>query len=79
MANWKKVIVSGSNAELRDISASTVNYDGGLENVLSITASGFWHGYLPENENLVYVVVYDPTDGQMHLQHQDDSLALGTN
>lgn len=79
MANWKKVIVSGSNAELRDVSASTVNYDGGLEAQLSITASGFWHGYLPENEDLVYIVVYDPTDGKMYLQHQDNSLALGTN
>jgi len=79
MANWKKVIVSGSNAELRDVSASTVNYEGGLENMLSITASGFWHGYLPENDTLEYIVVYDDTDGRMYIQHQGDSLALGTN
>jgi hypothetical protein len=71
MANWKKVIVSGSNAELRDVSASTVNNMNGPTS-LSITASGHWHGDLPINDSLVYVVVYDPSDGQMYIKHQDD-------
>ena len=54
MANWKKVIVSGSNAELNHITASG-----------NISASGFLFGNLPEDTNELNVVVYNPTTGQL--------------
>ena len=60
MANWKKVIVSGSNADLHHITAS-----GGTPQSASISASGYWYGDLPEADNQIYVVVYDTTTGEL--------------
>ena len=54
MANWKKVIVSGSNAELHNITASG-----------EISASGFLFGNLPEDETIDQVIIYDTATGQL--------------
>tara|TARA_R110000782_G_scaffold55569_2_gene116964 strand:+ start:1210 stop:1410 length:201 start_codon:yes stop_codon:yes gene_type:complete len=54
MPNWKKVIVSGSNAHLNHITASS-----------DVSASGNLYGYLPEADNQTYVVVYDTTTGEL--------------
>jgi len=57
MANWKKVIVSGSNAELNHITASG-----------NISASGFLFGNLPEDATIDQVVVYNQTTGQLEFK-----------
>lgn len=54
MANWKKVIVSGSNAELNHITASG-----------DITASGHLFGSMSINETLQYIVVWNSTNGRL--------------
>jgi len=53
MAEWKKVIVSGSNAHLNNITASA-----------DVSCSGNWFGNLPEADNQEVVVVYDEATGQ---------------
>jgi len=53
MANWKKVIVSGSNADLNHITASG-----------NISASGFLFGNLPTGEE-DKVIIYDSATGQL--------------
>lgn len=53
MANWKKVIVSGSNAHLNHITASG-----------NISASGFLYGNLPTSDSQ-YVVIYNTTTGRL--------------
>lgn len=53
MGEWKKVIVSGSDAELQNITVST-----------DISASGKWFANLVEAPNQDYVVTYDPTTGE---------------
>jgi hypothetical protein len=53
MAEWKKVIVSGSNAHLNNITASA-----------DVSCSGNWFGNLPEADNQTIVVVYDQATGQ---------------
>ena len=62
MANWKKVIVSGSNAELNNISA----LDGAhsTNQSASISCSGNWFGNLPEANNQTILVIYDTITGQ---------------
>lgn len=62
MPSWKKVIISGSNAELHHISAS----DGfsGASQSASISCSGNWFGNLPEADNQTIVVTYDTSTGQ---------------
>tara|TARA_R110000823_G_scaffold19810_2_gene61006 strand:+ start:1442 stop:1669 length:228 start_codon:yes stop_codon:yes gene_type:complete len=62
MANWKKVIVSGSNAELNHISASDGAFSSNRS--ASISASGGWFGDLPETEDQTYIVTYDTESGQ---------------
>ena len=57
MAQWKKVIVSGSNAHLNHITASG-----------NISASGFLFGNLPEDESIDEVVVYNPTTGRLEFK-----------
>ena len=54
MANWKKVIVSGSNAHLNHITASG-----------NISASGKLFGNLPENTDIQEVVVYNTATGRL--------------
>ena len=54
MANWKKVIVSGSNADLNHVTASG-----------NISASGFLFGNLPEDETIDQVVIYNQTTGRL--------------
>ena len=61
MATWKKVIVSGSNAELHHVTAS--GYWTAADSA-SISASGNWFGNLPEADNQLIVVVYDTATGQ---------------
>lgn len=58
MATWKKVIVSGSDAELRTLFTSLH-----ITSSVNISASGFLYGNLPENQNLDYVVVYNDGGG----------------
>jgi len=53
MANWKKVIVSGSNADLNHITASG-----------NISASGFLFGNLPTGTE-DKVIIYDSATGQL--------------
>ena len=57
MANWKKVIVSGSNADLNHITASG-----------NISASGFLFGNLPEDPENDKVVIYNATTGRLEFK-----------
>ena len=57
MANWKKVIVSGSNSDLNHVTASG-----------NISASGFLFGNLPEDETIDQVVIYNQTTGQLEFK-----------
>mgnify|MGYP003678935002 CR=1 FL=1 len=54
MANWKKVIVSGSNAHLHHITASG-----------DVSASGKLFGNLPVTTDIPQVVVYNTTTGRL--------------
>lgn len=54
MANWKKIIVSGSTAELNHITASG-----------NVSASGNLFGLLPEDSSLTRVVVYNQSTGRL--------------
>lgn len=54
MANWKKVIVSGSSPEFHHVTSSG-----------NISASGKLYGSLDENSDQTYVVVYNPTTGEL--------------
>ena len=56
MANWKKVIVSGSNANLNHITASG-----------DISASGFLFGNLPPGTR-DEVVIYNPNTGRLEFK-----------
>jgi hypothetical protein len=56
MANWKKVIVSGSNAHLNHITASG-----------NISASGFLFGNLPASD-LNQVVIYNSGSGRLEFK-----------
>jgi hypothetical protein len=60
MANWKKVIVSGSDAKLNEVSTSSHITSSGI-----ISASGKLYGNLDENPDQTYVVVYNPTTGEL--------------
>lgn len=60
MAEWKKVIVSGSDAELREVNTSSHITASGI-----ISASGKLYGNLNENSDQTYVVVYNPTTGEL--------------
>jgi hypothetical protein len=53
MAEWKKVIVSGSNAHLNNITSSA-----------DVSCRGDWFANLPEADNQEVVVVFDQTTGQ---------------
>ena len=53
MADWKKVIVSGSNADLNHITASS-----------AISASGRWFANLDEADNQEILVTYNPETGE---------------
>tara|TARA_R100001509_G_C4712021_1_gene163645 strand:+ start:295 stop:513 length:219 start_codon:yes stop_codon:yes gene_type:complete len=59
MANWKKVVVSGSNAELNNVHALDDPHRSA-----SISCSGNWFGNLPEADNQTILVVYDTATGQ---------------
>ena len=54
MANWKKVVVSGSSPEFFHITSSG-----------NISASGKLYGNLDQNTDQTYVVVYEPTTGEL--------------
>ena len=58
MATWKKVIVSGSDAELNTLFTSLH-----VTSSANISASGFLYGNLPENNDLEYVVIYNDGGG----------------
>ena len=62
MANWKKVIVSGSNSHLNHITASG-----------DISASGFLFGNLPLSDSQ-YVVVYNLSDNKGRLEYKELNL-----
>lgn len=53
MADWKKIVVSGSNPELNIITASG-----------DISASGKWYANLDEADNQEKLVTYNPTTGE---------------
>ena len=75
MAEWKKVIVSGSNATLNHISAS----DGAFSTnrSASISASEGWFGNLPETEDQTFVVTYDTESGQFKKRLLSDFPGFG--
>jgi len=54
MANWKKVVVSGSSPEFLNVTSSG-----------NISASGKLYGGLDENSDQTYVVVYNPDTGEL--------------
>ena len=60
MAEWKKVIVSGSDAELREVNTSSHITASGI-----ISASGKLYGNLDENSDQTYVVVYNTVTGEL--------------
>lgn len=63
MANWKKVIVSGSQAQLNQLSVDTsVNITG------SLNASGSVNFSALTNTSQPYIVGYDNTTGQLYYQ-----------
>ena len=66
MADWKKVIVSGSDAHLNHITGSN-----------DISASGGWHALLPEADNQDIIVTYDPTTGQFGQRSLDSFPGFG--
>ena len=70
MASWKKVLVSGSNIEVNEITASSVPGGGGAEQLLALdSASGgllFYHKALLV-ENPQYSLF---TDYHQHQTHQ---------
>jgi hypothetical protein len=65
MATWKKVIVSGSDADLNQLFTSSHITASG-----NISASKWWYGDLPETEQNV-LVTYDPATGQMFSRAQN--------
>lgn len=64
MANWKKIIVDASNANLNHVSASDGSFSAVGSQSASISCSGNWFGNLPEADNQEILVVYDTTTGQ---------------
>ena len=75
MANWKKVIVSGSDAALNHISASDGSFS--TDRSASISASGHWYGNLPEADNQDILVVYDTATGQFKQRALSDFPGFG--
>ena len=75
MADWKKVIVSGSNAHLNHISASDGAFSSNQS--ASISASGEWYGLLPEADNQTILVVYDTATGQFKQRALSDFPGFG--
>ena len=53
MADWKKIIVSGSSPELNIITASG-----------EFSASGKWFANLDQSEDQTYLVTYDRDTGE---------------
>ena len=74
MANWKKVIVSGSNAHINHLTASHGISDPGSA---SISCSGGWFGNLPEADNQTIVVTYDTSTGQFKQRALSDFPGFG--
>ena len=60
MADWKKVIVSGSNADLNHITSS------------GLVKGNRWYGNLPEADNQDIVVAYDPITGEFQYKNLSD-------
>ena len=65
MAEWKKVIVSGSNAHLNHITAS-----GDLR-------TNEMFALLPENNILTKLVAYDENTGKLFFKEQTDFPGFG--
>lgn len=59
MASWKKVIVSGSNAELNTLFTS-----GDITASGDISGSSRWFGGLQSTEDQTYVAVLDTDTGE---------------
>ena len=66
MANWKKVIVSGSSAHLNNV--HSLNSAGAA----AVSCSGNWFGDLPEADNQEILVVYDTATGQLKTKNLSD-------
>lgn len=73
MAEWKKVIVSGSDAELNTLFTSSHITASG-----DVSASKFWFGNVPESSTQEWLVVYDPTTGQMKRRQLSSFPGLGS-
>lgn len=75
MAEWKKVIVSGSNAHLNNVDAD----DGAFstEGSASISCSGEWYGDLPEADNQLILVTYDTESGEFKTRPLSDFPGIG--
>ena len=72
MATWKKVIVSGSNAELNTLFTS-----GDITASGEISGSSRWFGGLETTENQEYVVVYDTATGEFKYRLLSDFPGIG--
>lgn len=67
MADWKKVIVSGSDTHLRTVFASTDITASG-----DISGSSQWFANLDEADNQDVLVAYDPTIGEFQFKNLSD-------
>jgi len=67
MPSWKKVIVSGSDAHLKTVFASTDITASG-----DISGSNKWFAGLDEADNQEVLVAYDPTTGEFQFKNLSD-------
>jgi hypothetical protein len=67
MANWKKVIVSGSNAELNTLFTSSHITASG-----DVSGSSKWFARLDETDNQDILVAYDPSTGEFQYKNLSD-------
>jgi len=75
MAEWKKVIVSGSNAHLNNVDADDGAFSTGGS--ASISCSGEWYGDLPEADNQLIIVTYDTESGEFKTRPLSDFPGIG--
>lgn len=67
MAEWKKVIVSGSDAHLKTVFASANITASG-----DVSGSSRWFANLDEADNQDVLVAYDPSTGEFQFKNLED-------
>ena len=67
MADWKKVIVSGSDANLKTVFTKTHITSSG-----DVSGSNRWFAKLDEADNQEVLVAYDPTTGEFQYKNLSD-------